>query len=384
MILVTSELRGRFGPDGAFVTAGKVDSLSRGLPRCILMRVVGRGDSPQEVLVLPVHQSTWIAPVDIMRWAVTSLLAVHRSEVVWAVTPGVVSSIAISAAVLLRRPLVVNVVGDPAEATKRGVIRHPLRPVASWLLPRIQRVGCRRADVVRYVSEGLREIYPASTSRQFVLSNVTIAGIASPRQYGRSAFRLITVASLEQPYKGLDTVILAFAQVLASLPNCTLTIVGEGRLRTQLERLATSVAPGRVSFTGHVSPEEVLRLLSVHGIFVLASRTEGMPRAMIEAMASGLPCIGSRVGGIQELLADSCTFPPGHHAKAAQLLLELLSTPEAYEEASASSIRIASAYTVDAVRDQVTEFRRSVMALLPEEIAAPRSSMSQATLSHFR
>lgn len=67
----------------------------------------------------------------------------------------------------------------------------------------------------------------------------------------------------------------------------------------------------RVCFYGNVSAEEVVTRLNGADIFLLVSKTEGLPRAMIEAMAQGLPCIGSDAGGIPELLDASVIVPKG-------------------------------------------------------------------------
>lgn len=86
--------------------------------------------------------------------------------------------------------------------------------------------------------------------------------------------------------------------------------IGDGPLRGKLESSASRHAAGLAGFTGHVdSPEEFLPLLD---IFALTSLSEGVPLALLEAMACGLPCIASEVGGVPEVL-EGCglLYAPG-------------------------------------------------------------------------
>jgi glycosyltransferase involved in cell wall biosynthesis len=69
-------------------------------------------------------------------------------------------------------------------------------------------------------------------------------------------------------------------------------------------------------------------VLAHSDVFVLPSRSEGLPRAMIEAMAMGLVCVGSRVGGVTELLDDDLLVPPGDAVALADRLAGLLAAPE--------------------------------------------------------
>jgi glycosyltransferase involved in cell wall biosynthesis len=81
-----------------------------------------------------------------------------------------------------------------------------------------------------------------------------------------------------------------------------LTIVGDGEDRVQLEALAHKSAPGRVTFVGKRTPSEVRIHYREADVFVLPSDKEGMPLTALEAMAAGLPVVGSNVLGIKELL----------------------------------------------------------------------------------
>ncbi|GAB3976194.1 glycosyltransferase family 4 protein [Plantactinospora veratri] len=87
--------------------------------------------------------------------------------------------------------------------------------------------------------------------------------------------------------------------------------LGDGRYRPRLERLATDLGVRRqVHFTGTISAAtEVRRQLDAADLFVMPSRTEGLPKALIEAMARGLPAVATSVGGIPELLPRRTWWP---------------------------------------------------------------------------
>jgi glycosyltransferase involved in cell wall biosynthesis len=79
-------------------------------------------------------------------------------------------------------------------------------------------------------------------------------------------------------------------------------------------------------------------------VFVLPSYQEGLPRAMIEAMARALPCIGSTVGGIPELLNQEDMIPPGNVAALADKIRSVVTNPERMNMMSARNWEKAKKY----------------------------------------
>ena len=135
--------------------------------------------------------------------------------------------------------------------------------------------------------------------------------------YTRHAFRplprkVLVVANL-RPEKGHDVLIDAAAIVLRRFPDATFEAVGGGpELQTLLARAAARGVRHALSFLGH--QDDVPARLAAGDIFVLPSRSEAFPNAVLEAMASGLPIVASSVGGILELIHDNQTgllVPPG-------------------------------------------------------------------------
>lgn len=108
--------------------------------------------------------------------------------------------------------------------------------------------------------------------------------------------------------KGFDILVKAFATLTRQLPktDVRLLIVGDGEERMALEALVRERGlDGRVVFTGEM--QDVARALKASDFFALASRNEGMGRAFVEAMASGLPVIGPNTGGVALVIRDGET-----------------------------------------------------------------------------
>jgi glycosyltransferase involved in cell wall biosynthesis len=172
------------------------------------------------------------------------------------------------------------------------------------------------------------------------------AFVVTPRPRRSATPTVVSVGSLEQPYKGVDTLLHALAALAADGLAVRLVHVGDGRFREQLEQLADDLGiRGSVTFTGTLLPgEAVRRQLDAADLFVLPSRTEGLPRALIEAMARGLPAIGSNVGGIPELLPAQFLVPPDDAPALARRIGDVLADPTLLAAAARRNLDRAQAY----------------------------------------
>ena len=226
-------------------------------------------------------------------------------------------------------PFAVEVTGDPYDGFAPGALPHPLRPFFRWYFTRATRRQCRRACAAAYVTRSaLQARYPAGEGAfatwfsDVVLPEDGEACKTEPRQsFPRgSRMRLIMVGGLERLYKAPDVLIDAVEQCVSGGLDIELTFVGDGECRPGLQRDAIARGLGeRIRFLGMLPAGECVRNeLDQADLFVLPSRQEGLPRAMIEAMAQGLPCIGSTVGGIPELLQADEMVPPGDVGGASQ------------------------------------------------------------------
>lgn len=124
-----------------------------------------------------------------------------------------------------------------------------------------------------------------------------------PPQSFRAPYVLCVAAHNEK--KALDVVLQAFSAVARSDDEVQLMLVGDGPLRGDLETLAEDLQLGeRVIFAGALERSEVVKRLHGCTVFVLASRSEPFGIAIVEGMACGKPVVGSRTGGIPEIIEN--------------------------------------------------------------------------------
>lgn len=157
------------------------------------------------------------------------------------------------------------------------------------------------------------------------------------------------------PKKGLRTTLAAFRKVAESFPSTRLTFAGDGPLRSELAALAAEWGlQQRVHFSGFLSQAELRTLAYQAHLFLHPSETpadgnrEGVPNSMLEAMASGLPVLATRHGGIPEAVEHDLSgvlVAEGDSAALAAAALELMRSPDRYAAmAHAASASVAKTY----------------------------------------
>lgn len=268
--------------------------------------------------------------------------------------PGTLGGMA--ASILQKRniPYGVEVVGDPWDVFAPGAFKHPLRIVLRyqgyWSLKR----SVKYAMAVLYVTkEQLQKRYPALEARWIGnASNVMIKSESVPPQAHvlrkKERYELISVGSLAQMYKAPDVVIQALVLLKERGEDVHVTWLGDGLYKKNMQEYAQSLGVGdMITFAGAVSMETVAEYLRASDIFILVSRTEGLPRALIEAMAEGLPCVATNVGGIPELLEDAMLIPKNDAKALADKVAYLLrDIEEANRQAKVNYLQAKDYYDV--------------------------------------
>jgi glycosyltransferase involved in cell wall biosynthesis len=158
--------------------------------------------------------------------------------------------------------------------------------------------------------------------------DVSAYGRTDPRGFGK---RVAFVGRLD-PVKGALLLIEAMAEVLKTHPDATLTLAGDGPARAPAEvRAADLGISSSLRFAGFMTQGQVAELLASSDMLVLPSFAEGLPVVYMEALASRIPVVASRVAGVPELVEDGVTgytFPPGDVATLADRMTRLMTDPE--------------------------------------------------------
>lgn len=206
----------------------------------------------------------------------------------------------------------------------------------------------RDARWMPFVAHRFHVIHNGISSIDF-LSKEKAREILAPKS--TSTTWIGTIAELH-PTKGLDVLIDAFALLAAKDPSPILVIMGggeeESRLRGSIERQGLSE---RIVLTGFVNNAQTY--LSALDVFVLPSRSEALGYVLLEAGLAGLPAIGTRVGGIPEVLEDGVTgllVPPGDpHALAAALTAVVADSSLRVRLGTALNQKVLSAFSTEAM-----------------------------------
>jgi glycosyltransferase involved in cell wall biosynthesis len=223
---------------------------------------------------------------------------------------GFYAAICSPAAVILRRPMIVFLRADVVKESRQEG-KSSLKIALHRML---ERLGLRFASLVVANSRTLRRSISARQGR--LRLDVLPNNIPKPnplttaqKQRIRSRYRLtadqfvVTTAAPHNRVKNIDFLILAFSRI--SAPHARLVLIGDdptgGGETKRLERLVRDLGlQSRVVFTGWL--DDSIQTVAAADLFVTSSTQEGSPNALLEALACDIPCLGSRIPEIKEIL----------------------------------------------------------------------------------
>jgi glycosyltransferase involved in cell wall biosynthesis len=325
-----------------------------------------RGDPEVAAWLVPVNPVPWqpldrLLRVKYVRTALTQLLywplllrELRRADVVHVFSASYASFLlaplpAVLVARLFRRPVVLNYrSGEAPDHLQRSAIaRRVLRSVDLNVVP----------------SAFLHDVFAGFGIESTIVANLCDLSRFQYRERDPLRPRLLSTRNFEPLYNVACT-LRAFARVQAVYPEASLTLVGCGSQDAQLRALARQLGLRQVTFTGAIAPQEIHRVYRDADIYVQTPSIDNMPGSVIEAFASGLPVVATRVGGVPAILEDGVhglLAPDDDDEEVASHVLMLLGNPRRARDLARAAHATCARYEWGVLRGQWLEAYRAAL-----------------------
>ncbi|WP_429171555.1 glycosyltransferase family 4 protein [Aeromonas rivipollensis] len=209
----------------------------------------------------------------------------------------------------------------------------------AFLLEYRVRKAVAKSDYVSYVTrQYLQEKYPAARGAMTIgVSDASIRLMDTlPRTISHGAsIKLLVIANPDLAIKSVDTAVRAAVLLERQGYSCHLNVLG-GDGRNYISK--NGALPQNVTFHAAVPSEYVQKFIEQSDIYIQPSLTEGMPRALLEAMSSGVPCCTTPVGGMRDVVHHECLFDKKDYKALVNILIKLMSSEQFYFKMSEHSI----------------------------------------------
>ncbi len=254
-----------------------------------------------------------------------------------------------------RKPFIVTVHGsDIFQASKLPLIGF------------VTKVTLRKCNKIIAVSEALAEVtrrMGVADKKIIVISNgVNLSRFSNLSNHPREPFILFVGSLIKR--KAVDILIQAFSILRNELPQYKLIIVGEGVCHQHLLDLASSLEiSDRVTFMGFLSQDSIQEWMRRAMLFVLPSIEEGQGVVLLEALASGTPCVGTRVGGIPSVVTPDVgrLVAPGDPIQLSEAIKEVVCSPGWEDMSRNARKRAENEYDWSNISQRIMEVYRQAL-----------------------
>jgi glycosyltransferase involved in cell wall biosynthesis len=223
--------------------------------------------------------------------------------------------------------VIADIHGDPAAPAR--LYGSSRRKVLAPLADALARRGLRKSDGVRTISaytSGLVRAAGVEPTAEFA-AFMDLEPFVEREPVPPSKEPVALFVGVLERYKAVDVLADAWRLAARRVPDARLDLVGRGTLRDVAEHLVAEL-PAQTRWTESLSTPEVARALDDASVLVLPSRSEGLGRVVVEAFCRGRGVVGSRVGGIPDIVVDGETgilVQPGNASALAEALVRVLS-----------------------------------------------------------
>lgn len=242
----------------------------------------------------------------------------------------------------------------PVKVAGRRDLGQHLSPAQT----RVHRWAFGLADRIVANSEALRKqlIVEESVEPEKIVvirNGLKLAALTNPVQFRQDHEPpVVGMVARFREQKDHPTFLLAAKEILCRKPEVRFLLIGSGPLESRMREYAQHVGVGRrVEFMGYLDGEMLLTAIRRFHVAVLSSKNnEGLPNAVLESMAAGLPVVATDVGGCREAIQDGVTgflVPPGDPERLAESVLWLLrNSDEATRMGKAGRARVEAEFSL--------------------------------------
>jgi glycosyltransferase involved in cell wall biosynthesis len=176
---------------------------------------------------------------------------------------------------------------------------------------------------------------------------------------------VITNVGILRSVKGQEVTLNSVGKVVEVIPRAKFLIAGDGPARKRLEKMAEDLAIARhVVFTGFV--EKIPEIYSFTDVAILSSWSEGLPQSILQAMASGVPVVATKVGGVPEVVIHEKTgllVEAGDHEGLAKSIIQIINKPdEALRFTVSARELVMKEHSVDVMIDKTERLYKKLLA----------------------
>ncbi len=261
-----------------------------------------------------------------------------------------------------------------ASRTSNVATFHAYRDGSAWYraLAPVFRPAVRRLDARIAVSEPAARFIGTYFPGEYTIipNGIDIDRFrpdrAKPNEGSDESPRILFVGRHDEPRKGLSDLLRAFPAIRAAIPSCRLTVVGDGDAGRHAE-LLDAIGREGITFTGQVSAEDLPRYFAGSDLFCAPSTdNESFGIVLLEAMASALPVVASKIPGYASVMTDGregLLVPPRDPDALAHAAIRLLTDRELSTACAAAGRATAATYAWSIIAARVIDlYERTIAA----------------------
>lgn len=303
--------------------------------------------------------------------------AARGADLIYALDPVSVGLPALFAAWMIRKPLIVKVVGDYAweqgrqrfgvtETLDQFVRQRRISPFL-WGYRFVETLVARAALGVVVPSHYLEQIVAewgvARTSIHVIWNAIRLEEAGSvPQEVLYIKRPMIVSVGRLVPWKGFFELIQALQMVRENKLEASLVIVGSGPDEEALRQEAERRLSGSYEFTGKLSHPDALAVMRQADIFVLDSLYEGLSHTLIEALTLGKPVVVSNIGGNMEIVThekNGLVVPPENPQLLSEALARLITDADLRARLSAAALRSSADFSVEKMIQKTADYLKN-------------------------